>query len=118
MHGIELLLANCDRLTRLTDMTYFEGVTPEEIEKLKARIKETNLNIVFDDVEEKNSRNIFIDENFMHDKMKEKYPPSAGWNDSELGAQSRLADDGGSAGSANNQEGLPQAPVHSTFRRF
>ena len=39
MHGIELLLANCDRLTRLTDMTYFEGVTPEEIEKLKARIK-------------------------------------------------------------------------------
>ena len=81
MHGIELLLANCDRLTRLTDMTYFEGVTPEEIEKLKARIKETNLNIVFDDVEEKNSRNIFIDENFMHDKMKEKYPPCAGWND-------------------------------------
>ena len=76
MHGIELLLANCDRLTRLTDMTYFEGVTPEEIEKLKARIKETNLNIVFDDVEEKNSRNIFIDENFMHDKMKEKYPKS------------------------------------------
>jgi len=118
MHGIELLLANCDRLTRLTDMTYFEGVTPEEIEKLKARIKETNLNIVFDDVEEKNSRNIFIDENFMHDKMKEKYPPCAGWNDSELGAQRRLADDGGSAGSANNQEGLPQAPVHSTFRRF
>ena len=37
MHGIELLLANCDRLTSLTDMNYFEGVTPEEIEKLKAQ---------------------------------------------------------------------------------
>ena len=37
MHGIELLLANCDRLTRLTDMNYFEGVTPEEIEKLQAQ---------------------------------------------------------------------------------
>ena len=48
--------------------------------------------------------------------MKEKYPPSAGWSDSELTAQSRLADDGGSAGSANNQEGLPPAPVLS--RRF
>ena len=40
----------------------------------------------------------------------------AGWNDSELGAQSRLADDGGSAGCANTQEGLPPAPVLS--RRF
>ena len=79
MHGIELLLANCDRLTRLTDVTYFEGVTPEDIKKLKKRIKEMNLNIFFDD-SGKNDKNIIIDDNFMNVKMKEKYPPISGWS--------------------------------------
>jgi len=81
MHGIELLLANCDRLTRLTDVTYFEGVTPEDIKKLKKRIKEMNLNIFFDD-SGKNDKNIIIDDNFMNVKMKEKYPPCSEWLES------------------------------------
>ena len=80
MHGIELLLANCDKLTRLKDMTYFDGVTSEELENLKTRIKESNLNIIFEDTKDEANKNIFIDDNFMNTKMKEKYPPCTGWS--------------------------------------
>merc|ERR1712156_248510 len=80
MHGIELLLANCDKLTSLKDMTYFDGVTSEELENLKTRIKESNLNIIFEDTKDEANKNIFIDDNFMNTKMKEKYPPCTGWS--------------------------------------
>ena len=66
MHGIELLLANCDRLTILKDLCYFEGVTSEELEKLKTRITKTNLNMTLDDATEENNQNINIDDNFMN----------------------------------------------------
>ena len=81
MHGIELLLANCDRLTRLKDLTYFEGVTPEEIKKLKTRINDMNLNICFGD-SGKDDNNPLTDDNFMTMKMREKYPPSSEWSES------------------------------------
>lgn len=73
MHGIELLLANCDRLTCLLDLTYFEGISEAELEQFKRRIKETNLNIRLDD-----KIDITFDlqeSNFMNYKLKDKYPP-------------------------------------------
>ena len=33
MHGIELLLANCDQLKSLMDLTYFEGISEEELQQ-------------------------------------------------------------------------------------
>ena len=67
VHGIQLLLANCDRLTRLTDLSCFEGIAPEEIKKLKIQIKEMNLNICFDDnIEDESNKILSNDDNFMN----------------------------------------------------
>ena len=73
MQGIELLLANCDKLTTLQDLKYFEGISPDEHEKLESRIQETNLDIKL--VENDNYCIEFQEQNFMNIKLKDKYPP-------------------------------------------
>ncbi len=74
MHGIELLLANCDKLTRLMDLSYFEGISAHELERFKKHIKENNLNLSL--VEKKDICSIdFEESNFMNYKLKDKYPP-------------------------------------------
>ena len=64
MHGVELLLANCDQLSSLMDLTYFEGISEEELQQfeqkiisqnLDLRLKETNANLY--DVSDSNSMN-------------------------------------------------------------
>ena len=73
MHGIELLLANCDNLRIILDIHYFEGVSPKERELLIKRTQEQNLNIVF---EEKLKTYMDLEEeNFMSKKLKDMYPP-------------------------------------------
>jgi hypothetical protein len=49
MHGIELLLVNCNRLKTIMDLTFFEGIHKTELTNLKLRIKEQNLDIEVDD---------------------------------------------------------------------
>lgn len=72
MHGIELLLANCDQLTSLMDLTYFEGITEKELKQLQLRVKKSNLNLTL----EESSMNLYdvSDSNFMNYKLKDKYP--------------------------------------------
>ena len=72
MHGIELLLANCDQLTSLMDLTYFEGISENELKQLHKRVKKQNLNLVLEEV----STNLYdvSDSNFMNYKLKDKYP--------------------------------------------
>lgn len=80
MHGIELLLANCDRLNCLLDLHYFEGISETELEKFRLRIKTCNLNITLDEVDKTAVE--LQDFNFMNFKLKDKYPPfdnSAEW---------------------------------------
>ena len=73
MHGIELLLANCDNLRIILDIYYFEGVSQKERELLIKRTQEQNLNIVF---EEKLKTYMDLEEeNFMSKKLKDMYPP-------------------------------------------
>ena len=72
MHGIELLLANCDQLTSLMDLTYFEGISENELKQLHKRVKKQNLNLVLEEV----STNLYdvSDSNFMNYELKDKYP--------------------------------------------
>ena len=72
MHGIELLLANCDQLTSLMNLTYFEGIKEEKLQQFEQKIKAQNLNL---QLKEQNT-NIYdvSDSNFMNYKLKDKYP--------------------------------------------
>ena len=71
MHGIELLLANCDQLTSLMDLTYFECISEEELQQFEQKIRSQNLDL---QLKETNA-NLFdvSDSNSMNHKLKDKY---------------------------------------------
>ena len=74
MHGIELLLANCDQLTSLMDLTYFECISEEELQQFEQKIRSQNLDL---QLKETNA-NLFdvSDSNSMNHKLKDKYAHS------------------------------------------
>ena len=83
MHGIELLLANCDQLTSLMNLTYFEGIKEEKLQQFEQKIKAQNLNL---QLKEQNT-NIYdvSDSNFMNYKLKDQYPAFDNSNEWETG---------------------------------
>ena len=52
-NGIELLILNCENLKALKDPTCFEGVSENEVNILKLRIREENLDLMIEDEPEK-----------------------------------------------------------------
>ena len=83
MYGIELLLANCDQLTSLMNLTYFEGIKEEELQQFEQKIKAQNLNL---QLEEQNTDIYDVsDSNFMNYKLKDKYPAFDNSNEWETG---------------------------------
>ena len=73
IHGIEILLANCDRLTSLMYLPYFEGVHEDEAQLLKQRVKEQNINLRLE--EDRSQLMELVESNFMNIKLKDEYPP-------------------------------------------
>ena len=73
MHGIELLMANCDSLKILQDLKYFDGISQAELDKLESRIQDTNLDLQLLENEKANLE--YEEQNFMNQKLKDKYPP-------------------------------------------
>ena len=72
IHGIEILLANCDKLTTLMDLSYFEGIHEDEARLLKQRVKEQNINLKLE--EDRSQIMDLVESNFMNIKLKEKFP--------------------------------------------
>ena len=70
MHGIELLLANCDQLSSLMDLTYFEGISEEELQQFEQKIISQNLDL---QLKETNANLYDVsDSNSMNQKLKDK----------------------------------------------
>jgi len=69
------LLANCDRLTSLLDLSYFEGIREDEAQFLRQRVKEQNINLRLE--EDRSQLMELMESNFMNYYAitpKPKYP--------------------------------------------
>ena len=68
MHGVELLIANCDHLKSLMDLTYFEGISEEELQQFEQKIVSQNLDLRLKETKEAN----LFDSDSMNQKLKDK----------------------------------------------
>ena len=68
MHGVELLIANCDHLKSLMDLTYFEGISEEELQQFEQKIISQNLDLRLKETKEANQ----FDSDSMNQKLKDK----------------------------------------------
>ena len=83
IHGLEILLANCDRLTSLMNLSYFEGISDDEAQLLKQRVKEQNINLRLE--EDRSQIMELAESNFMnikYTKLRDEYPAIQAFDDS------------------------------------